>query len=69
MKNPLSMTVRSSLYFALVILGVVVQNTPDIAMAIQTGDWNGAGASASATIGMIAGIIALNNLTPDSELA
>lgn len=66
MENPLNKNVRAGLYFALLLLGVITANAPDIAFALQTGDWNAAGLSATATIAQISGIIALSNLTPDN---
>ena len=67
MKNPIPSKQRDVIYTVLIILGVLVANTPPVIIAVQTGDWNGAAASLSGTIGILAGIIAKANLTPDES--
>ena len=66
MKNPIPGTPRDVIYTVLVVLGILVANAPAVIIAVQTGDWNGAAASLSGTIGILAGIVAKANLTPDT---
>ena len=65
MKNPIPSKARDVIYIVLIILGVIVTNTPAVVIAVQTGDWNAAAATLSGTIGILAGIVAKANLTPD----
>ena len=65
MKNPIPSKARDVIYIVLIILGVIVTNTPAVIIAVQTGDLTGAAATLSGTIGILAGIVAKANLTPD----
>ena len=68
MTNPIPQKVRSIIYLACVILGAAVLNVPDIIAAVQTGDWSGAAFKVSATLTIIGGIVAQQNITPDTEI-
>lgn len=69
MKNPIPSGARNVVYLACILMAAVVINLPEILAAIQTGDWSAAASKASATLMLVAGIIAKQNLTPDVATA
>lgn len=60
--NPIPLRVRGGVYLGVVIIAALVLVVPDVLTAIQTGAWGEAAASVNATLTLIAGLIATQNL-------